>query len=192
MAMKMTPLGMLLLASTFVPAMFAAIDFMPTAEERVLEGIKFPQLIFHDDKGRKISYEQPRGWAYSGDSSRIRFTPPDVPQAVAEIAQVPLLKPEVFDDETITRLQNKAMGEVPRDSQGTVLLNAEKNPLMINARETFEVTVGYQLYGESYVQSVLFVNMEDTQLTCRFVGRKRDFAKLHQAFRGSLCSLQWL
>jgi hypothetical protein len=63
---------------------------------------------------------------------------------------------------------------------------------MINGHETLEVTVQYQLYSEQYQQSVLFMNLLETQLTFRFLSRKSDFEKLHQAFRGSLCSLQWL
>jgi hypothetical protein len=63
---------------------------------------------------------------------------------------------------------------------------------VINARETFEVTVAYELYSERYHQSVLFMNLPDTQLSFRFVARKSDFEKLHRAFRESLGSLQWL
>lgn len=188
--MKTTSIALLLLA-TFGGAAYAEIDFTPAPGERVLEGIKFPQLFFHQN-GRKISYEQPRGWTYSADSSRIRFTPPEVSQAFAEIAQTPLLQPEVLDEEATTRLQFKVMSSVPPNSTGAALVSAEKNPLMIAEHETFEVTISYKLYGEDYSQSVLFMNLQDMQLTFRFVSRKRDFPKLHQAFRGSLCSLQWL
>lgn len=169
----------------------AGIDFTPTIGERTLEGIKFPQLLFHENE-RKISYEQPRGWTYSGDSSRIKFMPPNVPQAFGEISQVPLPAPQNFDEPTIKLLQDQVLHSLPGESHDVVVVSAEKNPLMINAHETFEVTVAYQLYGERYQQSVLFMNLSDTQLTFRFMSRKSDFEKLHQAFRGSLCSLQWL
>jgi hypothetical protein len=169
----------------------AAIDFTPTIGERILEGIKFPQLFFHE-KERKISYEQPRGWTYSGDSSRIKFAPPSVPQAFGEISQVPLPAPQNFDEPTTKSLQDQVLHSLPGDSHDAVVVSAEKNPLMINGHDTFEVVAEYQLYGERYRQSVLFMNLSDTQLTFQFVSRKPDFEKLHQAFRGSLCSLQWL
>jgi hypothetical protein len=180
----------LLLLLTALSRLFASIDFTPGHGERVLEGIKFQELYFHEN-GRKISYEQPRGWSYTGDSSRIRFIPPDVQQAFGEMAQVPLSAPQNFDESTIKVLQERALQAVPAESQNVVLVSAEKNPLMINQHETFEVTVAYQLYGEQYHRSVLFMNLSDTQLTFAFVARKPDFDKLHQAFRGSLCSLQW-
>ena len=87
---------------------FAGIDFTPTASERTFEGIKFPELYFRE-KDRKISYEQPRGWRYSGDSSRIRFIPPDVPQAFGEISQTLLPAPQNFDEPTMKRLNRSSL-----------------------------------------------------------------------------------
>jgi len=168
----------------------AGIDFTPGIGERVLEGVKFTELYFHEN-GRQISYEQPRGWSYTGDSSRIRFIPPNVPQAFGEMAQVPLAAPQNFDEPTMKLLQERVLQSVPPDSRDVTVVAAGKNPLMINQHETFEVTVAYQLYGEEYRRSMLFMNLADTQLTFSFVSRKPDFDKLHQTFRGSLCSLQW-
>ena len=170
---------------------FAGIDFTPTISERTFAGIKFPELYFHE-KDRRISYEQPRGWRYSGDSNQIRFTPPDVPQAFGEIGQTPLPAPQNFDEATMKRLQDQVLASLPPDSQDKAIVSAEKNPITIDGHETFEATVTYQLYSERYHQSVLFMNLPDTQLTFRFVARKRDFEKLHRAFRESLGSLQWL
>lgn len=190
MAKRSIALFPLLIAAT-LPRLWASIDFTPGHGERVLEGIKFTELYFHEN-GRKISYEQPRGWSYTGDSSRIRFIPPNVQQAFGEMAQAPLSAPQNFDEPTIKALQERALQAVPADSQDVTLVSAEKNPLMINQHETFEVTVAYQLYGERYHRSMLFMNLSDTQLTFALVARKSDFDKLHSAFRGSLCSLQWL
>jgi len=179
-----------LLLTAIAASAWCGIDFTPGIGERVLEGIKFTELYFHEN-GRQISYEQPRGWTYTGDSSRIRFIPPNVPQAFGEMAQAPLPTPQNFDEPTIKLLQERVLQSVPADSRDVIVVGAEKNPLMINQHETFEVTVAYQLYGEHYRRSMLFMNLSDTQLMFSFVSRKTDFDKLHQAFRGSLCSLEW-
>src|SRR3954454_16295000 len=49
-----------------------AIDFTPITTERVLAGVTFTELNFSDD-GRRITYEQPRGWTSSGGGPSIRF-----------------------------------------------------------------------------------------------------------------------
>jgi hypothetical protein len=186
---KLSLSSLLVLVASILNA-WCGIDFTPGIGERVLEGVKFTELYFHEN-GRQISYEQPRGWSYSGDSSHIRFTPPNVQQAFGEMAQAPLEAPQNFDEPTVKRLQERVLQSVPPDSRDVSVLAADKNPLMVNGHETFEVTVAYQLYGEQYRRSVLFMNLSDTQLTFSFVSRKSDFDRLHQAFRGSLCSLQW-
>jgi len=169
----------------------SGIDFTPAIGERTLEGIKFTELYFHEN-GHKISYEHPRGWTYSADAGRIKFMPPNVRHAVGEFTQIPLPKPQNFEEATIKSLQNAVLASLPSDSYDAVVVSSAKSPLTINQHETYEVTVAYQLYGERYQQSILFMNLTDTQLMFRFLSRQVDFEKLHQAFRGSLCSLQWL
>ena len=168
----------------------ATIDFTPTTGERVLEGIVFPQLIFHED-GRAITYEQPRGWKYSGEAARVRFTPPDFGQARAEIGQVALPQPQSFDDAVKKNLQAQVLASVPSGSQNAVLIAQELNPLTIHGQPTYGVTVGYTLAGEEYRLSVIFLNLEKTQLRFRLTARKKDLDQVNRLFRGSLFSLQW-
>ena len=168
----------------------AAIDFTPTTGERVLEGIVFKQLVFHEN-GHAITYEQPRGWQYSGEAARIRFTPPDFRQAQAEIVQAPLAQPQSFDDSTRKNLQAQVVGSVPPGSQNGVIIAEEQNPLTINGKQTYAVTVGYVLSGQDYLLSVIFANLDKTQLQFRIVARKKDFDQVTRLFRGSLFSLQW-
>jgi hypothetical protein len=168
----------------------AAIDFTPTTGERVLEGIVFKQLVFHEN-GRPITYEQPRGWKYSGEAAHIRFTPPEIGQAQAEIIQAPLAQPQSFDDSTRKNLQTQVLGSVPSGSQNGVIIAEEQNPLTINRQPTYTVTVGYNLSGEDYRLSVIFANLDKTQLQFRIIARKKDFGQVNRLFRGSLFSLQW-
>jgi len=95
-----------------LPPVFAAIDFTPTAGEWVMEGIKSPLLYFHEND-RMISYVQPRGWTYTGDSSRIKFMPPDVSQTFGEIGQAPLPAPQNFNEATMKLLQDQVIHSLP-------------------------------------------------------------------------------
>ncbi len=101
-----------------------------------MEGIKSPLLYFHEND-RMISYVQPRGWTYTGDSSRIKSMPPDVSQTFGEIRQAPLPAPQNFNEATMKLLQDQVIHSLPGDSHDAVVVSAEKNPLMINAHETF-------------------------------------------------------
>lgn len=167
-----------------------SIDFAATTSERVLAGIKFPQLVFQEN-GRKITYEQPRGWSYSGTSASITFIPSEIPQAQATIEQSPLREPQAFNEPMMKALQEQVLTSLPPNSQNATLVSVEKNPLMVNRHETFEVIVTYQNSGSEFERSVLFLNLPDTQLRFRVTTRKQDFEKIHKAFRGSICSWQW-
>ena len=168
----------------------AAIDFTPITGERVLEGVVFKQLIFHEN-GRAITYEQPRGWTYSGDTNHIRFNLPDIGQAQAEMVQSPLLGPQTFNDATAKLLQNQVLASIPPGSQNATVISEEQNPVSINRQQTYAVIIGYSLSGQEYRLSVIFLNLPNTQVQFRVIARKQDFEEVNRLFRASLFSLQW-
>lgn len=174
----------------FLSSAWAGVDFTPTGGERVLEGIVFKQILFHQD-GHPIAYEQPRGWTFTGDAVAMRLAPPNVSQAQATMEQTHLSAPQPLDDATTAQLRQQVLASVPEGAQNVVLVAEEKNPLRINQRDTYAVTVSYNFYGQDYELSVLFANLADTQLRFRTVARKTDFEKVHRAFRASLFTLSW-
>jgi hypothetical protein len=168
----------------------AVVNFTPLEVEQSLDGIKFKQLLF-DQEGKKIAYQPPRNWTYTGSPGRLRLTPPSFSQAFAEIDQVPLAAPQKFDKETWELLQQKTLSAVPPNSQHIALVAEEKNPLVVAMHETYEVTVSFDVSGQEFVMSVLYLNLPDTQLRFRVVAHKADFERAHTAFRGSIYSWQW-
>ena len=155
------------LATSILGAVFAAnalagIDFTPTGGERVLEGIHFKQILFHQG-GREIAYEAPRGWSYSGDAAQFRLTPPGVSQAQASIEQAALPAPQPMDDAIVKQLQQATLAAVPSGAQNVALVSEEKNPMRIDKQETYEAVVGYNFFGQDYQLSVLYANLPDTQ-----------------------------
>ena len=180
----------LLLSVSLCSISNAGIDFKGGTDERVLEGIKFEQLVFRDN-GRKVTYEQPRGWTYVVDTGRVRFTPPGVSQAQAEIDQVPLAKPIVFDEAAAKKLQEQLLAGLPPGSQNAKVEIEEACPLKKNDYETYGVTISYRLYGQDFLTNVLYLGLPETLVRFRVTARKADFDKIHRAFRGSVFSWQW-
>ncbi len=168
----------------------AGIDFSPTTSERKLSGFTFQQLNFSQD-GRRITYEQPPGWSYSGGGPSIKFVPPKVTLAQSEIDQVPLKAPLTLDDDTKKLLQQRALSSVPPDSQDVALVSEMADPVVVNGNHTYEVTVAYRAFGQDFMMGIVYLNLPDTQVRFRTLARKEDFEKLHTAFRGSIFSWQW-
>ena len=162
------------------------IDLTPSASEYVAEGIKHQQLIFRHDK-RRIEYEPPPGWTLDG-GAQVKLKPPQRNFAEAMIEALPLTKPQALDESATKILQQQFIAALPIGSQFVTLVSAEQNPILLNGNQTFEVTASYQLMGEKFLRSALFVNLPDAQLIFRFTGRKDDFEQLHQIFRTSILS----
>ena len=169
----------------------AGIQFNPRVIETTTPmGFKAQYLTFSEN-GRSITYEPPTGWTPGGGGAAIKFTPPNLTQAVAEIDQAPLAAPQNFDEETKKALRDKTLAAVPRDSQNLAVVSEELNPVVLNHNHSYEVIISYQAFGQDFMMAVIYMNMPDTQVRFRSVARKDDFETVHTAFRRSLFSWQW-
>jgi len=180
----------LLAASALCQGFAGPIDFTPITGQRELEGMVFPQLLFHQD-GRVISYEPPRGWMSYGNSSELILTPQDARRARATVDQVSLPSAQIFDEATIKNLRQIVLGSLPSDAEKVQLLSEEANPVRINGQDSYEIRASYSYFGQDQQISVIFVNLGDLQVRFRFTANKKDFDALYRAFRGSLFSLHW-
>ena len=168
-----------------------AIDLTPETSEYTAEGRKFQQFTFHENKQR-IEYEPPQGWSFDGGGGELRLKPPKKNFAEAVIAAAQLAKPQPLDENVRASLKANFVANLPAGSQVVKLEQEIESPLLLNGNPTFEITVSYQLMGEKFVQSGLFANVRDTQLTFRVSARKDDFERLHQEFRTSILSWHWI
>jgi hypothetical protein len=162
----------------------AELVLTPTVDEYVLDGAKLKQLAF-SDAGRKVTYQSPRGWDYSGSATQLTLHPPNKPQAEATIARVSRSDQPRFDDETLKKLVAEAVTLIPKGSTNVVVESQEKAPLRIGSRETFLLILSYSLLGNDYKRSILFINRGNEQIRCQLTCRSTDFKDLEKAFLGS-------
>ena len=179
-----------LLLATVVAAR-AEIDLTPSTSEYTAEGIKYQQLIFHQDK-QHIEYEPPRGWRFEGSPQQLHLKPPQKNFADAVIQAIPLPAPQPLGEKVSKALEQQFITSLPLGSQFAKVEQEMDNPIPLNGNHSFEVTVSYQLMGEKFLRSAIFVNLPDTQLVFRFTARKDDFEPLHREFRTSISSWHWV
>lgn len=79
---------------------------------------------------------------------------------------------------------------MPMGSTHTQLISQEKNPLMIDRKETLLLTLTYNFYGQRYNRSILFLNRRKEQIRFQLACRQSDFKELQKAFLGSQYSWQ--
>lgn len=169
----------------------AGIDLTPAVSEYVAEGAKFQQLTFVHGK-QKIQYELPLGWSFEGSPVELRLKPLKKMFAEAIINAAPLIKPQPLDQSTVEALEQHFIAGLPPGSQFVKIERELKNVVALGYNSGFDVTVSYQVMGEKFLRSALFVNLPDTQLIFRFTARKGDFELLQREFRMSIGSWHWL
>jgi hypothetical protein len=165
----------------------AGIDLTPTPMEYMSEGIKYQKLIFRNDQQR-VEYDPPPGWSFRGSADRVQLTPTKKRFAEALIEAVPLAGPQPLDEKVVKALEQQFISSLPSGSQFVTVVSEERNPVLLDGSPTFEVTACYQLIGEKFLKSALFVNLPDTQLIFRLAARKDDFEALHADFKRSILS----
>jgi len=185
----------LLLAAFFASALTAraALNLSPSANEFDGEGVKYTQLAFTDDQ-RKVLYVPPQNWSYRGSAAQLLLTPPAIfNRAAAVIETAALATPQPLDAKGIELVRRQFASTLPPGSQGIKVLSEESSPVLINGNiATYEITASYELFGETFLRSVLFSNVsETTQLRFKLTALKKDFDVLHRQFRASLVSWQW-
>ena len=163
----------------------ADLNLSPKLADFDGDGAKFHHLVFSDGSGKEITYQQPDGWQYSGDASKLTLSPQKKTQATGAITKVVLGQPGTFDEESRRKLTEEALGGVPGGSTNVTLVSQEMNPVKIGGKETFLVIVSYTFYGEQYERSVMFMNRGSEQIRFQLASRAADFKDLQRAFLGS-------
>jgi hypothetical protein len=182
------PLIRSLVGCLLITSAHAELDLTPKPSHYELDGVTFKQLAFSDGS-KTVTYTPPRGWDYSGNASQLTLQPPGKDQAEAKITKVTLSQPASFDEEMVKKLVQEVMGSVP-NATNIQLVSKEKNPLMIERKETLLVIFSYNLYGGAYNRSILFLNRGREQIRFQLTSKQADFKELQKAFLGSQYSWQ--
>jgi hypothetical protein len=183
------PLILALVSYVLVAPARADLDLTPNLSQHELDGVKVKQLAFSDGS-KTVTYSPPRGWDYSGSAAQLTLRPPGKSQAEAKVTKIALPQPASFDEEAVKRLVQEALASVPPGSTDVQLVSQEKNPLMIERKETFLVTLSYNFHGDAYNRSILFLNRGAEQIQFQLGCRQADFKELQKAFFGSQYSWQ--
>lgn len=175
----------------FVVSAHGELLLSPKIAEYELDGVKFKQFAFSDG-ATTVTYQSPRGWAYSGNSTQLTLRPPNKAQAEATVTRVPLSQPGSFDDESLKKLVSEATAMLPKGSENISVVSQEKNPLKIQRKETFLLTLNYTFFGQKYARSILVLNRGKEQIRLQLTCHDVDFKELQQAFLRSQYTWQHL
>jgi hypothetical protein len=167
----------------------AELNLAPEVAEYELDGVKMHRLVFADGPER-ITYSPPNGWEYSRRDSQTLVLRPHGMRGEATITRLAVARRESFDDETIKHLTEEVLAAVPSGAKNVSIVSQQKNPLIIERKETFLVIIKYEFYGEPHLRSIMFLYRKNEQLRFQLTAPQSEFQRLQEAFRGSQYSWQ--
>ena len=182
------PLILALSALFFVESARAELQLTPTIAEYDLDGVKLQHLVFPDGE-RQVMYTPPRGWKYSGGGNLLVLNPP-AGRAEATIARTSLPREATFDEATSKLLTDEVLASARVGGKNVTIVSQEKNPLLIEKKETLLVIIKYDYSGVPYLRSVMFLNRKKEQIRLQLTAPQEKFDALQKAFRGSYFSWQ--
>ena len=174
-----------LVAFAAASAAFADIDLTPIPGELSRDGVVMHLLKFRTGSDF-VRYTPPLGWQASGGGSSLTLIPPKAVQTEAKITVSGKADSGDWDDAAIKQLREETLKSVPKKAENVKLVGDQKNPVVLNRHQTYEVTVSYTSDGQPFKKSVLVCNFADEQLRFQIIARSGDFAALHADFISSL------
>jgi hypothetical protein len=176
----------LILAGLFGAAsVHAQLQLSPSATEYEFDGARFKALAFPNG-GITAIYQPPNGWEYFGGGDQLTLRPRGKAQAQATITRQPLQQPAAFNDATVQQLAAQSLASAPQGSDGVHLISQAKNSVPVSGKETAGMILSYQLSGQSFTRSILFLNRGKEQLRFQFTAKSEDFQDLNKVFEDSL------
>lgn len=182
------------LAALFLLAVSSAthaLDFRPIVIESAGEGGKYTYLQFRD-QGHAVTYMPPKSWLFIGHASQLCLTAPGITGSEIDISALPMKEPMAVESSSLKVFEELARQSLPAEASKVELVAVAFNPLVIDARQTVEVTFNYVIFGGPIKVSLLYAARENELLCFRVVARPADFARLQQTFKVSLYSLAGL
>ena len=167
----------------------AELQLVPRATSYILDGVQFSQLAFPDGN-KEVTYAPPAHWTYTGGSKQLTLRPPEKPQAEAIILKTVNTEAANFDENTMKKLVDQTVAAMPEGSTNVKVVSEQKNPLLIDRKETFMVICNYALANQDYSRSILFLNRGNEQIRFQLTCRRSDFESLQKAFLTSQYSWQ--
>lgn len=168
----------------------AELDLTPVDSYYVVEGIRSPDLNFHDDS-KVIAYTPPGRWKPNGAGKKMTMVPPDKPQAAASITAVPATP----EDLAATADNAKAYAEIatkalPRDAMKVEVIFAGVAPMRVSGYFLMQVTLTYMFFGQEFTSTTYFMPRPKEQVRFQLVCRSVDYQDLFRPFEVSLYSIQ--
>jgi len=134
---------------------------------------------------RQIKYVPPIKWKITDT----QFIPPGVPGAYAFANAIAIDKPAPWTTDRLKTLHDFILSHLPPGAKDASILSEGPLPVQIDGQPPCEISATYAYYGQTYSESVIFIERDKTQFQFHLDCPNPAFPSLHALFLSSLLSL---
>lgn len=165
-----------------------ALNLTPIPSTRELEGVSIPVLGFTDGE-KKVSYQLPGGWAYTGGSNLLTLYPSDRSDVLAEF-QVTALEPA--DPNAPPDGEAWCRRFLPKDALKVTLESETVSPFTLNALPSHEYIYSYVSQNRRFSASVSVIDLSPRErLSVVITAKAADFKNAREEVFRSLFTMAW-
>ncbi len=170
-----------------VPAARASIDFTPRTLEREEDGQRKRVTYIVPAPGQRALLTAPVGWLLSGGPAGLETHPPNSPGGSVTLRAAPRsAEPLAFDAKGLELYRRRALADVPPGSTGARIAEEHPEPLGLSGWKTHEFVITWELGGQFWQESVIFVTLGPRE---SMVGTAIGLRAEHPALREGLTRL---
>jgi hypothetical protein len=141
-----------------------AIDLSPRWIDTYAEGLTFRRLYFASDDGQKITVRTSADTETSAGFGGTVFRFPKFPETTVILTRSSLSPEAHFSDlQTLDRYREAARHLLPAGAKASEIREEVQNPLPINHWQSYRVLISFPLNGQSHLQSVTFLNLNERE-----------------------------
>lgn len=170
-----------------VPALRAGIDFTPRTLEREEDGLRVLVTYVVPAPGERATVAPPVGWKLGGGAGGLHCFPADLPGGSVTLRPSPLGdEAPAFDVKGLELYRRRVLADVPPGATGARIVGERPEPLGLTGWKTHEFVVAWELGGQFWQQSLIFVTLGPRQA---MVGTASGLRGDHAALRDALTRL---
>ena len=159
-----------------------ALDFRLHTTRVQEDGFAHEQVYFQYDAATRVVIAPPAGWLRMDDAGSLTLTPPKITNGMVKVEHSSLTPNIPFQAASLETYRKRVFAMIPQGAAGVKLDADAVDPLPVFGWKSFEFTVNYDFFGQSYRRSVLFLNLNAReQIMVTAVALQQDFDGVHTA-----------
>ena len=138
------------------------LSLKPSIVQYESDGLFLPRICFTGSKSR-VLFPEPNGFKLSEDTGTFTLVSKAERTAIVQCVSSAAMVLPLDTAERRKSIRETILATAPKDAARVEMVSETENPFPINGWTTFQFTMSYGLFGQTYKKQVVFVRLHQFQ-----------------------------